>query len=246
MKNNVVYSISQFSFLVLLFLLLLSCNNKQSKNTGRTCNELHIMLFQTYDSLEWYSEEGNEHALDLIIRTQDSIIKIIQLHCGISHEIIDLIYTRNLYLRKYDEAIDFLEEIPDTSYALPYGKILKIGVLKLFKVTENTTTSQTEYSRLENDLTRQLSNFRKTGDSLLVDVSIEYVKNIKCSPELIKRRISYIRKNPDLFYGSDHEYFISVLDKLIQLKRNQERGLSSNNKEKNEKLKKEEFFEVLE
>lgn len=245
MKKGISYLYVEIFLLSLLFLILISCKNKQHTSNETECNELYNMLYQTYDSLNLYYEAGKEEAVEQTISFQDSIVKKIKTLCGVSHEVIDLIYSRNLFLQKYDKGIEFLEDIPDTSYKLTYGKTLKIGILKLFKTSENNTKKQNQYSKMEKHLISKLTKFRKNGDSLRVDISIEYVKNINKNPEQIQRRIIYIKNNPELFYKSSHEYFITYLNKLIQLKRNHMRNFNKEQAKENN-LEADEYFEVVE
>jgi hypothetical protein len=153
---------------------------------------------------------------DSINLIQDSIVQTIISRCNIRPEIIDFIYSRNLYLMQFDKGILILEKIPENSYKFEFDKANKIGVLRLFKYSLSNENDL--YTEVENELLVELSKYQFSKDSVYITVQKEFIKNINCSIDDINNKIDSLSID-SLNYGNEiKNYLKTYLTNLIGLK----------------------------
>jgi len=197
---------------VLITISLSSCSKFIGSN--KNCNDLYSSLYATYD----YENQNNYKNMqfDSINLIQDSIVQTIISRCNIRPEIIDFIYSRNLYLMQFDKGILILEKIPENSYKFEFDKANKIGVLRLFKYSLSNENDL--YTEVENELLVELSKYQFSKDSVYITVQKEFIKNINCSIDDINNKIDSLSID-SLNYGNEiKNYLKTYLTNLIGLK----------------------------
>jgi len=226
--------IASFIFIISL---IASCEFNDNKADKTNCKILYQQLFNTYESLD--NSKTNRIEFDKIYKKQDSLIEAIKQRCKISQEIIDLVYTRDLFLGRYKKAIIFLENIPDSLYVRPYDKVLKTGVLQMFELSKNNDSI--ELINLKDSLLVYLSNFSQSPDSVYLKVLNEYIRNIPKDTKEINGEIENLEQKAN---KTEYDMLkISFLRKLIFQK---EHNVSLKSNEDRNKVNKEDVKKYLE
>jgi len=226
--------IASFIFIISL---IASCEFIDNKADKTNCKILYQQLFNTYESLD--NNKTNRIEFDKLYKKQDSLIEAIKQRCKISQEIIDLVYTRDLFLGRYKKAIIFLENIPDSLYIRPYDKVLKTGVLQMFELSKNNDSI--ELINLKDSLLVYLSNFSQSPDSVYLKVLNEYIRNIPKDTKEIKDEIKNLEQK-----ANKTEYDMLKIGFLKKLIFQKEHSVSLKSNENRNKVNKEDVKKYLE